>query len=102
MIPFRFKHGDDDFTIAGAFMGLIFPTPSMFYFEGVESSKLLINQFPSELAKRIRMNLGVFADRDWNAVIHIDERGIVHVFFGKNEDTLELPEVFTQAVAGSC
>lgn len=102
MIPFKFKPGDDDFTITGAFSGLIFPAPSMFYFEGIDQSKLLVNQYPGELAKRIRMNLTTFARRGWNAVIHIDERGIVHVFFGKNEGTLEMPEVFTQAVAGSC
>jgi len=76
--------------------------PALFHFEGSIEKKVIMCMYPNKLADLIHKNLGVFADRGWTAVMHIDEVGFTHVFFGKNEGVLELPDVFNQPIAGTC
>lgn len=76
--------------------------PTMFYFE--KSIEVQLHQFhhSSKLCDVVYGNLQVFKDRGWNAVVMMDESGFTHVFFGKNDKELVMPEIFTLAVAGSC
>jgi len=76
--------------------------PTIFYFEGCADYKLFSFYFASKLAKEIHRNLFVFRENGWNAVVFIDEVGFTHVFFGKNEGIIEMPDVYNLAVAGSC
>ena len=80
---------------------VIVTIPTIFYFEGEEESKLFNFMHSSKLADTVYTNLQVLKEREWNAII-IFQDGIVHVFFGKNDGILELPEVFNSAVQGSC
>jgi len=75
--------------------------PTIFYFEGCSESRMFSFIYPSKLSDTIYMNLVIFAQREWNAVV-IFANGFTHVFFGKNDKELEMPEVFNQAIVGSC
>ena len=75
--------------------------PTIFFFEECSESKMFNFMYPSKLSDTIYMNLGTFAQREWNAVVTFSN-GFTFVFFGKNDKSLEMPEVFNQAIVGSC
>jgi len=76
--------------------------PCIFYYEGFDECKALMIGPPLRLADLIFANLETFKDRDWNAVVTFDERGFTHVFFGKNEGVIQMPEFISAGIAGSC
>lgn len=82
--------------------GVIDIIPTVFHFEGCVESKLFSFWQPSKLAEMVHRNIQVFADSGWNAVLHIDEIGFVHVFFGLNRGEVIVPDIFNHAIQGTC
>lgn len=81
---------------------VILTLPTVFYFEGSDETQLHQFHYSSKLSEMVYTNLQVFKDRGWNALVLMDESGFTHVFFGKNDKELKIPEIFTSPVIGSC
>lgn len=81
----------------------IITLPTFFIYEGCNEYKMASLYYPTKLSDLIRNNLACMSEyvADHNAVVLFHE-GYTFVFFGSNQQQLEIPEVYKAKVEGSC